>query len=202
MDNQYPPGYLSYGQQFKTEPGQQQQPASQQSQQGQQFKSEQPQQQSQQSQHPPQQQPGLSSFGSLSATPGHSQQDSPASGHPTLPPLQNQNGGYAQFGSMSYAHPGSQSHTPTTPHTPVTSSLRYVIVLDDVPFLHLDLHASKLLCWWLTYNQANASWRRRWTNGQPPESRQPSLGSTSVFHAKRGGSYTRGWFAGPSWYSS
>jgi hypothetical protein len=141
MDNQFPPGYLSYGQQFKTEQGQQQ-PASQQSQQqgqqqgqqgqqSQQFKSEPGQQQQQQQQqqppqHPPQQQPGLSSFGSLSATPGHShsqQQDSPASGHPTLPPLQGQNGGYAQFGSMSYAHPGSQSHTPTTPHTPVTSSM-------------------------------------------------------------------------------
>ena len=115
MDNQFTPGYMSYGSQFKTEPGQQQ-PASQPGQQSQQqFKSEQNQQP--QSQHPPpQQQPGLSSFGSLSATPAHSQQDSPASGHPTLPPLQNQNGGYAQFGSLSYDHPGSQTHTPPTPH--------------------------------------------------------------------------------------
>ena len=122
MDNQFTPGYMSYGSQFKTEPGQQQ-PASQPGQQSQQqFKSEQNQQP--QSQHPPpQQHPGLSSFGSLSATPAHSQQDSPASGHPTLPPLQNQNGGYAQFGSLSYAHPGSQTHTPPTPHTPVTSSM-------------------------------------------------------------------------------
>jgi len=120
MDNQFTPGYMSYGSQFKTEPGQQ--PTSQPGQQPQQqFKSEQNQQP--QSQHPPTQQPGLSSFGSLSATPAHSQQDSPASGHPTLPPLQNQNGGYAQFGSLSYAHPGSQTHTPSTPHTPVTSSM-------------------------------------------------------------------------------
>lgn len=69
MDNQFPPGYLSYGQQFKTEQGQQQ-PASQQSQQqgqqgqqSQQFKSDSGQQQQQQQQqppqHPPQQQPGL-----------------------------------------------------------------------------------------------------------------------------------------------
>lgn len=121
MDNQFPPGYMSYGQQFKAEPGQQQQPPAQQAPPGQPYKSEQAQQQ--QSQHPTQQ-PGLSSFGSLSgATPTHSQHDSPASGHPTLPPLQNQNGGYAQFGSLSYAQPGSQNHTPPTPHTPVTSSM-------------------------------------------------------------------------------
>jgi len=48
-------------------------------------------------------------------------QDSPS--HQTLPPLQSQNPGYAQFGSLSYAHPGSQSHTPTTPHAPVSSSM-------------------------------------------------------------------------------
>ena len=65
----------------------------------------------------PQHQP-LGSFGNLS-TPNH-QQDSPS--HTTLPPLQPQNGGY-QFGNLSYAHPGSQTHTPTTPHTPATSSM-------------------------------------------------------------------------------
>lgn len=110
MDNQFPPGYVSYGQ--GGQQGQQQSSATPQGQQGQ-----------QQSQSQSSQQPGLSSFGSLSNTPSHSQQDSPASGHPTLPPLQGQNGGYAQFGSISYAHPNSQTHTPPTPHTPVTSSM-------------------------------------------------------------------------------
>ncbi|KAK4548248.1 hypothetical protein LTR36_010118 [Oleoguttula mirabilis] len=70
--------------------------------------------------HPQQQQQGIASFGSLSAQAGH--QDSPS--HQTLPPLQNQNGGYAQFGSLSFAHPGSQAQTPTTPHTPSTSSMQ------------------------------------------------------------------------------
>ncbi len=68
--------------------------------------------------NPPQHQ-SLGSFGSLSAQ--LNQQDSPS--HATLPPLQSQNGGYP-FGSMSFAsqHPGSQAQTPTTPHTPVSSS--------------------------------------------------------------------------------
>lgn len=65
-------------------------------------------------QHPP-----LGSFGSL-PNPAH-QQDSPS--HTTLPPLQNQNGGGYQFGSLSYGHGGSQSQTPTTPHTPASSSM-------------------------------------------------------------------------------
>lgn len=71
--------------------------------------------------YPPQNQhaPTLASFGNLSG-PGHQQE--PQS-HQTLPPLQNQNGGY-HFGSLSYTQPGSQSHTPTTPHTPVTSSVQ------------------------------------------------------------------------------
>lgn len=105
MDNHFNPGYMSYPQN--------------------------------QSPHP--QQGHLASFGNLSAPaqqpppppsqppaqhqqpPQHQQQhDSPV--HPTLPPLQNQNAGFAQFGSLSYAHPASQSHTPTTPHTPVTSA--------------------------------------------------------------------------------
>ena len=65
-----------------------------------------------------QQPPNLASFGNLSAQSHHP--ESPA--HPTLPPLQSQNGGY-QFGNLSYNHPANQSHTPTTPHTPVTSSM-------------------------------------------------------------------------------
>ncbi|KXL43364.1 MAG: hypothetical protein FE78DRAFT_125959, partial [Acidomyces sp. 'richmondensis'] len=46
-----------------------------------------------------------------------------SSSHATLPPLQNQNGGFAQFGSLSFAHPGSQAATPVTPHTPATTSM-------------------------------------------------------------------------------
>jgi hypothetical protein len=46
-------------------------------------------------------------------------QESPS--HPTLPPLQNQNGGF-QFGNMPFSHPASQSQ-PQTPHTPVSSSM-------------------------------------------------------------------------------
>ncbi|KAF7198440.1 Zinc finger and BTB domain-containing protein 7B [Pseudocercospora fuligena] len=83
-----------------------------------------PQNPSQQSsaQQQQQQQPGLASFGSLSAQSqqqGQQQQQSPS--HPTLPPLQNQNG--YSFGSLSYSHPGSQSQTPTTPHTPQQSNM-------------------------------------------------------------------------------
>ncbi|EME79742.1 uncharacterized protein MYCFIDRAFT_156965 [Pseudocercospora fijiensis CIRAD86] len=76
-----------------------------------------PTQQSSAQQQQQQQQPGLASFGSLSAQSqqqGQQQQQSPS--HPTLPPLQNQNG--FSFGSLSYPHPASQSQTPTTPHTP------------------------------------------------------------------------------------
>ncbi|KAF2774333.1 hypothetical protein EJ03DRAFT_5053 [Teratosphaeria nubilosa] len=75
-------------------------------------------QQSQQSQQQSQQQSGLSSFGNLS---GGQSQHQDSSSHPTLPPLQGQNG--YSFGSLSYGHPGSQSHTPTTPHTPATMSV-------------------------------------------------------------------------------
>ena len=66
-------------------------------------------------QQPPPQQT-ISSFGNLSSQ-SHPH-DSPS--HPTLPPLQSQNGGY-QFGNMSYGHPGSQSQSNSTPHTPVSS---------------------------------------------------------------------------------
>ncbi|KAK3691171.1 hypothetical protein LTR37_018825 [Vermiconidia calcicola] len=65
-----------------------------------------------------QQQQGLGTFGNLSSQ-GH-QQDSPS--HSTLPPLQNQNGGF-QFGNLSFAQPNNQSQTPTTPHTPASSSM-------------------------------------------------------------------------------
>jgi len=84
------------------------------------------QQQAQQQQHQPpqQQQSSLSSFGNLTA-PQSQQTNSPSQAtHPTLPPLQSQqNGSYAQFGSLSYNQPGSQVHTPSTPRTPVTSSM-------------------------------------------------------------------------------
>ena len=66
--------------------------------------------------HGTQQQPNLGSFGNLSAP--NQQQESPS--HPTLPPLQSQNGGY-QFGNLSFAHPGSQSQSPAQPHTPSSS---------------------------------------------------------------------------------
>ncbi|KAK0936069.1 hypothetical protein LTR29_012347 [Friedmanniomyces endolithicus] len=72
-------------------------------------------QQPQQQSHQQQSQQGLGSFGNLSAHIQH--QDSTSQ---TLPPLQNQNGG--QFGSLSFAHPGSNAHTPTTPHTPSAMS--------------------------------------------------------------------------------
>ncbi|KAK5118487.1 hypothetical protein LTR62_003002 [Meristemomyces frigidus] len=80
---------------------------------------QQPQQQPplQQHQHQHQHQHNLGSFGNLSA---QNQQQEPAS-HTTLPPLQNQNGG--QFGSLSFAHPGSNGHAPSTPHTPSTMSM-------------------------------------------------------------------------------
>lgn len=65
----------------------------------------------------PPQQPPLAPYSNLSSQNHHQQQhDSPS--HATLPPLQNQNGGY-QFGNMPFA----QSQTPTTPHTPVSSAL-------------------------------------------------------------------------------
>lgn len=79
--------------------------------------------QGQQQQPPPpqqQSQPGIGSFGSLSAQ-QNNHQDS-QSQH-TLPPLQNQNGGFS-FGNLSFAHPSSGTHTPSTPHTPVTSSMQ------------------------------------------------------------------------------
>ncbi|KAK3672105.1 hypothetical protein LTR78_008076 [Recurvomyces mirabilis] len=76
----------------------------------------QPGQQSQHQQSQHQQQHNLASFGNLSAQ--NHQQDS---SHTTLPPLQGQNGG--QFGSLSFAHPGSNGHTPTAPHTPSTMSM-------------------------------------------------------------------------------
>lgn len=77
-----------------------------------------------------QQQPqNLASFGNLSAQnqqPGQpqqqQQQNTASPSHTTLPPLQAQNG-YPQFGSMSYAHPGSQSQTPSAPHTPATAPM-------------------------------------------------------------------------------
>ncbi|KAK5167198.1 uncharacterized protein LTR77_007929 [Saxophila tyrrhenica] len=65
-----------------------------------------------------QQQQPLGSFGGL--PPQHHQQESPS--HATLPPLQSQNGGY-QYGGMGFGHAGSQSQTPTTPHTPVSGSM-------------------------------------------------------------------------------
>ncbi|EMC93507.1 hypothetical protein BAUCODRAFT_125366 [Baudoinia panamericana UAMH 10762] len=68
--------------------------------------------QGQQSQQAGAQQQGLGSFGNLSGSTQHTDSQS----HPTLPPLQSQNGG--QFGNLSYMHPGSAAHTPTTPHTP------------------------------------------------------------------------------------
>jgi hypothetical protein len=77
-------------------------------------------QQTQQQQQSGQQQqpPSLGSFGSLS---GQNQHQDSAS-HPTLPPLQAQNGGFS-FGSLSYPHGGSNSHTPSAPHTPATMSM-------------------------------------------------------------------------------
>ncbi|GAB7363677.1 hypothetical protein MBLNU230_g4246t2 [Neophaeotheca triangularis] len=94
---------------------------------------QQPQRQQQAPPQQPPQAPSIASFGSLSGQSQQQQpfkqesqqQDSPAHHHhPTLPPLQSQNGGFAQFGNLSYAHPGSQSHTPTTPHTPTTNSIQ------------------------------------------------------------------------------
>ena len=78
-----------------------------------------PNQHAPQQQQPPTPQQGIGTFGSLSAQ-GH-QQDSPS--HPTLPPLQGSNAGY-HFGNMHYGHGGSQAPTPTTPHTPATSSMQ------------------------------------------------------------------------------
>ncbi|QIX00252.1 hypothetical protein AMS68_005769 [Peltaster fructicola] len=56
-----------------------------------------------------------------------STQQSPAqqdASHPTLPPLQSAQNGYAHFGSMSYAHSNnSGAPTPTTAHTPTSSSI-------------------------------------------------------------------------------
>ncbi|WPG99832.1 Hypothetical protein R9X50_00265200 [Acrodontium crateriforme] len=75
------------------------------------YNQQQPPQQSQ-AQQPSQPQSSLTAYGA--------HHDSPS--HTTLPPLQAQNG-YSQFGNMSYPHPASQSHTPTTPHTPATSSI-------------------------------------------------------------------------------
>lgn len=63
-------------------------------------------------------QPGLASYANLSAA--NHQHESPS--HATLPPLQNQHGGY-QYGNLAFAHPGAQSQTPTAPHTPVSSSM-------------------------------------------------------------------------------
>ena len=68
--------------------------------------------------HGNQQPPTLGSFGNLSAP--NQQQESPS--HPTLPPLQSQNGGY-QFGNITYSHPGSQSQSPAQPHTPSSASM-------------------------------------------------------------------------------
>ncbi|KAF2718578.1 hypothetical protein K431DRAFT_127887, partial [Polychaeton citri CBS 116435] len=116
MDNHFNPGYMSYGQN-NSQPhslgnfgglsaqGHQQQPPPQHQQH--QHQHQHPHQHQHQHQHQQQQQ----------------QQQQPDSSHPTLPPLQNQNGGYS-FGALSYgAQPGSQSHTPTTPHTPASSSM-------------------------------------------------------------------------------
>ncbi|KAK5702412.1 hypothetical protein LTR17_022339 [Elasticomyces elasticus] len=72
---------------------------------------QQPNQQNQQNQQQQNQQ-ALGSFGNLSAQ--NHQQESPSH---TLPPLQSQQNG-GQFGSLSFGHPGSNAHTPTTPHTP------------------------------------------------------------------------------------
>ncbi|KAK4499222.1 hypothetical protein PRZ48_009735 [Zasmidium cellare] len=91
--------------------GQQQPPAGQQP----------PQQQGQ-----PQQPPSLASFGTVSqqaASQQSQQQTQPSPQHPTLPPLQGQNGYGPQFGNISYSHPGSQSQTPTTPHAPPTATM-------------------------------------------------------------------------------
>lgn len=55
-----------------------------------------------------------------------SQHQSPAqqdASHPTLPPLQSAQNGYTHFGSMSYAHNNSGAPTPTTAHTPTSSSI-------------------------------------------------------------------------------
>ncbi|GAB1728773.1 hypothetical protein NU195Hw_g480t1 [Hortaea werneckii] len=91
--------------------------------QGQQQQQQPQQHQQQQPPPPPQQQPqqGIGSFGNLSAQTNH--HDSPSHHTTTLPPLQNQNGGFS-FGNLSFAHPGSGTHTPNTPHTPVTSSMQ------------------------------------------------------------------------------
>ncbi|EME43997.1 hypothetical protein DOTSEDRAFT_71714 [Dothistroma septosporum NZE10] len=127
MDN-YNPGYNPYpplGAQNLA-------PQSSSQQQQQQQNSGQPQQQQPNQQHgqqPRQQSNGLSNFGGLSnhgqqgqQQAQQQQQPGQSPSHPTLPPLQGQNG-YPQFGNMSYAHPGSQSHTPTTPHAPAQATM-------------------------------------------------------------------------------
>ncbi|KAK3626474.1 hypothetical protein LTR22_023168 [Elasticomyces elasticus] len=74
--------------------------------------------QQQQNQQNQQQQPqqGLGTFGNLSGQ--NHQQVSPSH---TLPPLQSQHNG-GQSGSLSFAHPGSNEHMSTTPHTPSSMS--------------------------------------------------------------------------------
>ncbi|KAK5687785.1 hypothetical protein LTR17_026754 [Elasticomyces elasticus] len=76
------------------------------------------QQQNQQNQHSQQQQPRqcLGTSGNLSG-----QDDQQQSSSHTLPPLQSQQNG-GQFESLSFAHPGSNKHMSTTPHTPSSMS--------------------------------------------------------------------------------
>ncbi|KAK4908243.1 hypothetical protein LTR49_022843 [Elasticomyces elasticus] len=74
--------------------------------------------QQQQNQQNQQQQPqqGLATFGNLSGQ--NHRQESPSY---TLPSLQSQQNG-GQSGSLSFAHPGSNEHTSTTPRTPSSMS--------------------------------------------------------------------------------
>lgn len=142
----------------------------------------------QQPQHSPQQ-GSLSSFANLSATPSLSWLDAPASGHPTLLPLQHQKNNLTQFGSLSHAHPVRPIYTPSTLHTPsniihekrpikrllpraarrrhgpavvLAEPLQYVVV-HHVFLIDLGLNASEhLLRQRSAQNPSNASrWSRR-----------------------------------------
>lgn len=113
MENQFPSAYMPYQQNQSSQspaglapyPGL---PAAQ---------SQQNSQQSQQSQPPQTTQSGSAQPSQASSQASH--HDAPA--HPTLPPL-NQNG-YSHFNSLPYGHAGSGAPTPTTPHTPASSSI-------------------------------------------------------------------------------